>query len=66
MTAGTRTAAASLWSRLRWTCRRRNRPVEGKPVYQVRAGDSEFMVAETELAGPLRELVMAVLAADGG
>ena len=42
------------------------RPVEGKPVYQVRAGGSEFMVAEPELAGPLRELVMAVLAADGG
>lgn len=42
------------------------RPVAGKPVYQVRAGDSEFMVAEQELAGPLRELVMAVLAADDG
>ncbi len=42
------------------------RPVEGKPVYRVRAGDSEFMVAEPELAGPRRELVMAVLAADGG
>lgn len=42
------------------------RPVEGKPVYQVRAGDREFMVAEPELAGPLRELIMAVLATDGG
>ncbi len=41
------------------------RPVEGKTVYQVRAGEREFMVAEPELAGPLRELVMAVLAADG-
>ena len=35
-------------------------------MYQVRAGEREFMVAEPELAGPLRELVMAVLAADGG
>jgi hypothetical protein len=42
------------------------RPVAGKPVYQIRVGDDVVMVAEQEVTGPLRELVMAVLAADGG
>jgi hypothetical protein len=38
------------------------RPAGGRPVYQVRAGDKVVLVAEGELAGPLRELVMAALA----
>jgi hypothetical protein len=44
------------------------RPVPGRPVYEVRAGEHVAMVAEQDLAGPLRELVMAVVAEgwDGG
>lgn len=38
------------------------RPVTGKPVYQIRAGDTVVLVAEGELVGPLRELVMTALA----
>ena len=38
------------------------RPVPGQPVYEVRAGEHVAMVAEQDLAGPLRELVTAVLA----
>jgi hypothetical protein len=37
-------------------------PEPGQPVYQVRAGEHVAMVAEQDLAGPLRELVMAVVA----
>jgi hypothetical protein len=38
------------------------RPVPGRPVYQVRAGESMVFVADRELVGPLRELVMTALA----
>ncbi len=38
------------------------RPVSGRPVYQIRAGDTVVLVAEKELVGPLRELVLAALA----
>jgi hypothetical protein len=38
------------------------RPVPGRPVYQLRAGESIVFVAERELVGPLRELVMTALA----
>jgi hypothetical protein len=38
------------------------RPEPGQPVYQVRAGGNIVQVAERNLAGPLRELVTAVLA----
>ena len=42
------------------------RPVPGLPVYEVRAGKHDAMVAEQDLAGPLRELVMAVVAEGWG
>jgi hypothetical protein len=44
------------------------RPVPGQPVYEVRAGEHVAMVAEQDLAGPLRELVTAAFAEgwDGG
>ena len=38
------------------------RPVPGRSVYQIRAGESMVFVAERELVGPLRELVMTALA----
>jgi len=38
------------------------RPARGRPIYEIRAGDATVWVAEGELAGPLRELVMTVLA----
>ena len=38
------------------------RPVPGRPIYQIRAGDTVALVAERELVGPLRELVMSALA----
>jgi hypothetical protein len=38
------------------------RPVRGRPIYEIRAGDAAVWVAEGELAGPLRELVMTALA----
>ena len=38
------------------------RPLAGRPVYQIRAGESIVFVAERELVGPLRELVMTALA----
>jgi len=43
-------------------------PEPGQPVYEVRVGDRVAQVAEGNLAGPLRELVEAVLAegGDGG
>ena len=34
----------------------------GESVYEVHAGSAHVQVAERDLAGPLRELVMAVLA----
>jgi hypothetical protein len=37
------------------------RPVPDRPVYQIRAGESTVFVAERELVGPLRELVMTAL-----
>ena len=37
------------------------RPVRGRPIYEIRAGDATVWVAEGELAGPLRELVMTAL-----
>ena len=36
-------------------------PEPGQPVYEIRAGDHVAQVAEQNLAGPLRELVIAVL-----
>ena len=39
------------------------RPVSGRPVYEICAGDKSFWVAEGELAGPLRDLVMITLVA---
>jgi len=38
------------------------RPVRGRPIYEIRAGDTAVWVAEGELAGPLRALVMTALA----
>jgi len=38
------------------------RPARGRPVYEIRAGETTVWVAEGELAGPLRELVMTALA----
>jgi hypothetical protein len=42
-------------------------PQQGLTVYQIQAGDRTVAVSETDLAGPLLELVEAVLgaAADG-
>jgi hypothetical protein len=37
------------------------RPEPGQPVYQISAGRHAAQVAEKDLAGPLRELVSAVL-----
>lgn len=37
------------------------RPVPGSALYHIRAGDQAALVAEGDLAGPLRELVAAVL-----
>ncbi len=37
------------------------RPVPGRPVYQIRAGELIVFVAERELVGPLRALVMTAL-----
>ena len=45
------------------------RPVAGRPVYQIRAGESMVFVAERELVRPLRALVMTALTsgrAEGG
>ncbi len=44
------------------------RPEPGHAVYEVRVGERVAQVAEGDLAGPLRELVTAVLAegVDGG
>jgi hypothetical protein len=38
------------------------RPQPGEPVYGIEAGEHEVQVAERDLHGPLRELVIAVLA----
>jgi hypothetical protein len=38
------------------------RPSPGQPVYDISAGEHGTQVAERDLAGPLRELVIAVLA----
>lgn len=42
------------------------RPRPGEALYHSGAGELEVQVAERELAGPLRELVAAVLAEGGG
>ena len=42
------------------------RPEPGQPVYEIRAGEHVAQVAEQDLAGPLQELVTAVLAEGGG
>lgn len=39
------------------------RPVAGRPVYEICADDKIVWVAERELAGPLRDLVMITLVA---
>jgi hypothetical protein len=41
------------------------RPDPGQPVYQISAGGHAAQVAEKDLAGPLRELVSAVLSEGG-
>ncbi len=41
------------------------RPVAGSPVCHVRVDDRVIFVAEHDLAGPLRDLVTAVLAVGG-
>jgi hypothetical protein len=41
------------------------RPSPGEPVYDISAGGHATQVAEADLVGPLRELVMAVLAEGG-
>ena len=41
------------------------RPEPGQPVYEVRVGEHVAQVSEGDLAGPLRELVTAVLAQGG-
>lgn len=38
------------------------RPVAGGAIYHIRAGGHSVLVAEEDLAGPLRDLVAAVLA----
>jgi hypothetical protein len=38
------------------------RPARGKAVYQLRAQEEIVLVAEGELTGPLRDLVMVALA----
>jgi hypothetical protein len=40
------------------------RPVAGRPVYEICAGDKVIWVARRDLAGPLLELVMATLAGE--
>ncbi len=39
------------------------RPVSGRPVYEICADDKSLWVAERELTGPLRDLVMITLVA---
>jgi hypothetical protein len=41
------------------------RPRPGEPVYHIQAGGHDLDVAERDLLGPLRELVIAVLAGGG-
>ncbi len=38
------------------------RPVPGCPIYHLRLDDRDVMIAEEDLAGPLFDLVTAVLA----
>lgn len=38
------------------------RPVAGRPVYEIRVDDTTVWVAERDLLGPLRELVITTLA----
>jgi len=57
----TRPAGSGSRSRPPWRCRRPYRPEPGQPVYQISAGGHAAQVAEKDLAGPLRELVSAVL-----
>jgi hypothetical protein len=42
------------------------RPVAGRRIYEIRADDKTVWVAEGELAGPLRDLVMMALVAGVG
>jgi len=42
------------------------RPRPGEPVYEIRAGEQAVQVAEQDLQGALGDLVMAVLAENGG
>jgi hypothetical protein len=41
------------------------RPEPGESIYEIRAGERIAQVSEGDLAGPLRELVAAVLAEGG-
>jgi hypothetical protein len=38
------------------------RPVLGNPIYHLRLGDREVLIADQDLCGPLLDLVTAVLA----
>jgi hypothetical protein len=38
------------------------RPVPGNPIYHLRLGDREVLIADHDLCGPLLDLVTAVLA----
>ena len=41
------------------------RAAPGSPVYVIHAGDRAVLVGEQDLTGPLRDLVMTILAAGG-
>lgn len=64
-----RRADADWWERLAGSVLQEDpppyRPEPGQPVYEVRVGGRIAHVAEGDLAGPLRELVTAVLAQGG-
>ena len=38
------------------------RPIPGSPIYHLRLGDREVLIADHDLRGPLLDLVTAVLA----
>ena len=38
------------------------RPVPGNPIYHLRLGDRDVLIADHDLCGPLLDLVTAVLA----
>jgi len=38
------------------------RPIPGNPIYHLRLGDRDVLIADHDLCGPLLDLVTAVLA----